>query len=200
LDREDMPKSLKNLAWLDMRSSEGQEYWEVMNFMAEYAEACHETIHSNILNELQSDSLSVVENHHNLAWKEEHDGEELIVHRKGATPAGKDKLGIIPGTMADPAYIVSGKGNKDSLESASHGAGRQMSRRGARRNLTKKQMQKRLDEANVTLVSAGLDESPDAYKNIHEVMSEQTDLVKEVGKFYPRIVRMAPDEKPPWKD
>jgi len=199
LQREEIPKSLQNLAWLDMDSSEGQEYWWAMNFMAEYAEAHHETIHSNILSELKADSLFVVENHHNLAWREEHDGEEFIVHRKGATPAGKGEMGIIPGTMVDPAFIVVGKGNKDSLKSASHGAGRKMSRGGARRNLDKDQLQKKLNDNGVTLISAGLDESPDAYKDIESVMAQQNDLVGAVAKFHPKIVKMAPDEVPPWR-
>ena len=65
-----------------------------------------------------------VENHHNFAWKETHDGKEVIVHRKGATPAGQGVLGVIPGSMASPAFVVRGKGSEQSLLSASHGAGR----------------------------------------------------------------------------
>jgi len=73
-------------------------------------------------------SLVSVENHHNFAWLEEHDGKQLYVHRKGATPAGLGVLGIIPGSMASAAYVVRGKGQERALRSASHGAGRVMSR------------------------------------------------------------------------
>ncbi|MDX1371837.1 MAG: RtcB family protein, partial [Nitrososphaeraceae archaeon] len=130
-------------------------------------------------------------------WKETYDGEELYVHRKGATPAGKSVFGIIPGSMGDPGYVVKGKGNADSLNSASHGAGRRMSRRQAKDSFRWKEVNKYLEERNVKLISAGLDEVPMAYKNIDEVMANQTDLVDVVARFDPRLVKMAPaGEKP----
>ena len=92
--------------------------------------------------------------------------------------------------MATPAYIVKGKGNEDSLSSASHGAGRLMSRNKAKATFTESQLKKYLKEQDVELIGGGTDESPFAYKDIHEVMKYQKDLVDILGVFYPKIVRM----------
>jgi tRNA-splicing ligase RtcB len=139
--------------------------------------------------------MKMIENHHNFAWKEVHEGKEVIVHRKGATPAGKDVLGIIPGSMADPGFIVKGKGFAASLNSASHGAGRRMSRTKAIKSITNKDLKQLLDKHGVMLIGGGLDEAPQAYKNIEDVMKSQEALVDVVGKFTPKIVRM--DGTPP---
>jgi tRNA-splicing ligase RtcB len=195
--RPDLPKELKHLAWLDMDSADGQEYWHAMNMMGRYAAANHEMIHKHVAKSLGAKVLADIENHHNFAWKEEHDGEEMIVHRKGATPAGEGVMGVIPGSMTAPGYVVRGKGNAESLESASHGAGRAMSRTAARRSTTWSKVKKQLAEADVVLMSAGLDEAPDAYKDIDEVMSHQTELVEVVARFDPKVVRMAPAGEPP---
>src|SRR5690606_36042992 len=141
--------------------------------------------------------LADVENHHNFAWKEEHDGREVIVHRKGATPAGDGVRGIIPGSMATPGYVVRGRGNEASLESAAHGAGRVMSRKAAKSTVNWSKVKKRLAEADITLLSAGVDEAPDVYKDIAVVMRAPHDLVDIVAKFSPRIVKMAPAGEPP---
>jgi tRNA-splicing ligase RtcB len=188
----ELPKELQNLAWLDLDLAEGQEYWHAMNLMGEYAAANHERIHYHVARALGFDVAAVVENHHNFAWKEEHDGRELIVHRKGATPAGAGVLGMIPGTMADPAFLVSGLGEPSSLRSASHGAGRRMSRTEAKRRFTWDETRKLLAERDVELLSADIDEAPMAYKDIREVMAAQTDLVEVLGTFHPRMVKMAP--------
>ena len=121
-----------HLAWLDLDSQEGQEYWAAMNLMGDYAAANHEIIHRRVAQLLGVPIIAGVENHHNFAWKEIHAGREVIVHRKGATPAGPGVLGVIPGSMADPAFVIRGKGNPQSLHSASHGAGRRMSRKQAK--------------------------------------------------------------------
>ncbi len=189
----ELPNELKNLAWLDLDSEEGQEYWAAMNLMGEYAAANHAVIHREMVRALKARVLADVENHHNFAWKEVHHGEELIVHRKGATPAGQGVLGVIPGSMASPAYVVRGLGQPDSLMSASHGAGRAMSRTEATRTFRWKDVRHLLDEAGVTLVSAGIDENPRVYKDIREVMKAQQDLVEIVGEFHPKIVKMAPE-------
>ena len=107
------------------------------------------------------------------------DGEEreVIVHRKGATPAGAGVLGIIPGSMASPGYVVRDNGLPQSLHSASHGAGRIMSRAKAMQSFTWSATRKLLAELGVELLSAGLDEVPGVYKDIHAVMAAQTDLV-----------------------
>src|SRR5690606_13818063 len=90
--------------------------------------------------------LAKVENHHNFAWKETLNGQEVIVHRKGATPASEGVMGIIPGSMTAPGFLVRGKGNVDAVNSASHGAGRQMSRTQVIKNITKADMQKVLKD------------------------------------------------------
>lgn len=93
----ELPENLKRLAWLELDSQEGKDYWEAMELCGKYAEANHELIHESVIGALGCGVLGFVENHHNFAWKEMYDGEELIVHRKGATPAGKGKLGVVPG-------------------------------------------------------------------------------------------------------
>jgi tRNA-splicing ligase RtcB len=119
-----------------------------------------------------------------------HEGKEVIVHRKGATPAGKDVLGIIPGSMTADGFIVKGKGEPASVNSASHGAGRRMSRSKAMTAVTDKQFKDELKKYGVKLMGGGLDESPFAYKDIEVVMQSQKSLVDVVGRFTPKIVKM----------
>ncbi len=192
----DLPSELKRLAWLSLDSQEGQEYWNAMELMGQYAAANHACIHRHIAENLGTEVLLDLENHHNFAWKEQHviDGveREVIVHRKGATPAGRGVLGIIPGSMATPGFVVSGKGKAESLNSASHGAGRAMSRKAANEKFNWKDVNRFLRERGVTLISSGLDEVPMAYKNIREVMEAQRDLVTVLGQFDPKLVKMAP--------
>jgi tRNA-splicing ligase RtcB (3'-phosphate/5'-hydroxy nucleic acid ligase) len=189
---KDLPKKLSYLAWLDLDSADGQEYWAAMNLMGQYASANHQLIHKHIARHLGAGVLLDIENHHNFAWKERHGGRDLIVHRKGATPAGAGVLGVIPGSMASPTFVARGKGQPESLNSASHGAGRVMSRHQAKETFNWKMVQPYLDERGVKLISAGLDEVPMVYKNIEEVMAAQTDLVEPLAKFFPRLVKMAP--------
>jgi len=188
----ELPRQLKHLAWLDLDSQEGEEYWQAMSLMGHYAAANHACIHRHIAANLGVEVLLDVENHHNFAWKEIHDGEEVVVHRKGATPAGEGVLGVIPGSMADNAYLVRGKDGTGSLSSASHGAGRVMSRTQAKKKLNWEQANRLLRRKNVKLLSAGIDEVPMVYKNIETVMSEQQDLVQPLARFAPRLVKMAP--------
>jgi tRNA-splicing ligase RtcB len=197
----DLPSELKRLAWLSLDSAAGQEYWAAMELMGQYAAANHACIHQHIAENLGATVLLDLENHHNFAWKERHViggvEREVIVHRKGATPAGAGVLGIIPGSMATPGFVVSGKGNAESLNSASHGAGRAMSRKAANEKFNWKEVNRFLRERGVTLISAGLDEVPMAYKNIREVMAAQSDLVTVLGQFDPRLVKMAPSGERP---
>ncbi len=191
MDKCHLPKEAKNLAWLSLDSEVGMEYWLAMNLAGDYASACHHHIHKRLSRAIGEEPLTMVENHHNFAWKENlADGREVIVHRKGATPAGKGVLGIIPGSMTAPGYIVQGRGEAVSLNSASHGAGRAMSRRKATQSFTNKEFRKYVKKMGVSLIGAGLDESPMAYKNIDEVMKAQQDLVNVLGSFLPKIVRM----------
>jgi tRNA-splicing ligase RtcB len=197
----DLPSELKRLAWLSLDSQEGQEYWNAMELMGRYAAANHSLIHQHVAANLGVNVLLDIENHHNFAWKEKHliDGaeREVIVHRKGATPAGDGVLGIIPGSMATPGFVVSGKGNAESLNSASHGAGRAMSRKAANEKFHWPEVNRLLKESGVTLISAGLDEVPMAYKNINDVMAAQDDLVTVLGQFDPKLVKMAPSGERP---
>lgn len=190
-------EELGRLAWLDLESEAGQEYWAAMNLMGDYAAANHEVIHRLVSKLLGAGIIGGVENHHNFAWKEEHDGKELIVHRKGATPAGAGVLGVIPGSMADPAFVVRGKGQAESLNSASHGAGRRMSRKQARDMYNWKAVKNDLAKKGVTVLSAGADEVPYVYKRIEDVMSQQQDLVEVVARFDPKIVKMCDDGSNP---
>lgn len=186
-----LPKEAKHLAWLDLDTEDGQAYWMAMNLAGNYASACHHHIHARIAKALSLQPLAMVENHHNFAWKEHlPDGREVIVHRKGATPAGKGVLGIIPGSMVHPGYIVRGKGNATSINSASHGAGRLMSRTKAKSSTTEHELRKVLKSHGVELIGGGLDEAPMAYKDIDKVMDFQRELVEVIGKFTPKIVRM----------
>jgi len=203
MDRHpELPKDLRHLAWLDLDDEDGQAYWRSMHLMGDYASANHAIIHARVARALKTDVVAAVENHHNFAWLEEHDeltelagggGGPLVVHRKGATPAGPGVLGIIPGSMADPGFLVRGRGIASSLRSASHGAGRVMSRRAARQRVTWSAARRLLTERGVTVLSAGLDEVPMVYKDIERVMAQQKDLVDVLARFEPRIVKMAPE-------
>lgn len=192
MQRTALPKQAAHLAWLDLNTEEGQAYWIAMNLAGDYASANHHEIHHKMAKSLGEKPLKIIENHHNFAWKEKMaDGREVIVHRKGATPAGSHELGIIPGSMAQPGYIIRGKANPDSLYSASHGAGRVMSRTKAFTTTTRSQMNKILQDNGIELIGGDLDESPMVYKNIEDVIAAQTDLVYVLAKFSPKIVRMA---------
>lgn len=179
------------LAWLELGWEEGAEYWQAMELAGEYSRANHHFLHRRLAKALALQPLLTIENHHNFAWKEKMaGGHEMIIHRKGATPAAAGDVGIIPGTMASPAYIVSGKGNDSSLRSAAHGAGRLMSRTKAMAGFTHEELSKYLAQMKVELIGGGPDEAPWVYKDIHRVMAAQQDLVEPIALFYPRIVRM----------
>jgi tRNA-splicing ligase RtcB len=198
MEKTVLPREARELAWLDLSSAEGQEYWISMNLAGDYASANHHEIHNKISTKLQAQPILRIENHHNFAWKEKlSDGREVLVHRKGATPAGEGVLGIIPGSMATPGFLVRGKGNPAALDSASHGAGRLMSRNRAFKEIKKEAVQELLQGRGISLLGSGLDEAPMVYKDIHAVMKAQDTLVEVLGKFMPRIVKMAdPRERP----
>jgi tRNA-splicing ligase RtcB len=187
----ELPKEYKHLAWLDLQG-DGAEYWLAMTLAGRYASANHAVIHRLLADKLRFEILGGIENHHNYAWKEIIDGEELVVHRKGATPAGLGVYGVIPGTMVAPGYVVQGKGLAEAIYSAAHGAGRRVSRATAMNSFTWEQVEYKLKKAGVDLLSADLDEAPNAYKDIQQVMAAQADMVETVAEFRPRIVKMAP--------
>lgn len=179
------------LAWLELGWEEGMEYWKAMELAGAYSRANHHFLHDRLAKALALQPLLTIENHHNFAWKEvTPDGNELIIHRKGATPAKTGDVGIIPGTMASPAYIVAGKGNESALSSAAHGAGRLMSRTRAMAGIAQEELLKYLSQKKIELIGGGPDEAPWVYKDIHRVMAAQKDLVEPIALFFPRIVRM----------
>jgi len=200
ISKRHLPHDSKNLAWLTLDEEAGIEYWNAMNLAGEYASACHHIIHAKIVKQLARRPLKMVENHHNFAWKEMWEGQEVIVHRKGATPAGKNVLGIIPGSMTADGFIVKGKGESAAVNSASHGAGRKMSRTRAIASVTDKQFKDELKKFGIKLLGGGIDESPFAYKDIEMVMQSQKALVDVLGTFTPKIVKMDGAKHRSWKN
>jgi tRNA-splicing ligase RtcB len=191
-----LPKQLRELAWLDLDSEAGQEYWLAMQVAGDFASACHQTIHETVLEAAGLEASAYVENHHNFAWEEEHGGRKVVVHRKGATPAAKGRLGVIPGTMADKGYLVLGLGNPESLNSSSHGAGRPRSRTASKAQITRNERDKYLRRQGVELLNpdAGVDEAPQAYKDPEQVINQQLELARPIGTFMPLMVMMASDK------
>ncbi len=191
-----LPKQYQELAWLDLDSEAGQEYWLAMQVAGDFAAACHQTIHHTVLAAAGLEVAAFVENHHNFAWEEEYGGQKLIVHRKGATPAGQNVLGVIPGTMADKGYLVLGLGQEESLNSSSHGAGRPRSRSASKQVITRHQRDAYLKQRGVELLNPkiGVDEAPQAYKDPAQVMAQQLDLVRPVATFMALMVMMGSDK------
>lgn len=185
-----------DLAFLPFDSDVGRLYFEEMKFCTEFARKnreCMMIIIQEILFRYWTNIGFVDEYdvHHNYAAFEHHFGKNVIVHRKGATRANKDEIGIIPGSQGTSSYLVVGKGNPRSFRSCSHGAGRVMGRREAQRKLSLEEEQKRLDSLgivhNLNTIDS-LDEAPSAYKNIDEVMERQKDLVDIKTKLHPILV------------
>jgi len=186
----ELDKEVADLAWLDLEDEEGEEYWLSMQLAGRFASANHAVIHDRVSRALGEEVLTKVENHHNFAWSERVGGKEAIVHRKGATPAGRGVMGVIPGSMGDPGYVVRGRGDERSINSAAHGAGRRMSRTQAFKTLSEERWREHLAERGITLIGGSLDEAPAAYKDVETVVSMQGELVDLVGRFTPKIVRM----------
>lgn len=186
-----LPAEAQHLAWLGLDTEAGQEYWAAMSLAGDYAAACHEHIHQRVAKALGHKPVARVANHHNFAWRERlADGRPVVVHRKGATPAGAGVLGIIPGSMTAPGYLVRGRGHAAALASAAHGAGRRLSRTRAKAELGEADLRRTLAEHGVELIGGGLDEAPMAYKDMGAVMASQRELVDVLGTFTPKIVRM----------
>src|SRR5829696_7698808 len=167
--RSGLEGETKKLSWLELSSEEGQEYWLSMRLAGRFAAAKPAVIHDRLARRIGEDAAFVTEHHHNFAFTEQWRGEEMIVHRKGATPAGMGVLGIMPGTMADTGYLTLGLGVEDSVNSASHGAGRRMSRTRAFKELDGTAWRENLREKGITLLGGALDEAPAAYKDVDGV-------------------------------
>jgi tRNA-splicing ligase RtcB len=189
-----IPKSY-DLAYLMIDSREGVSYLREMNYCLEFAKANRALMLSlikRVFNEItHCDFKNEINIHHNYAVQEEHFGENVFVHRKGATSAKINEFGIIPGSQGTPSYIVKGLGNPDSFRSCSHGSGRNMSRNEARKRLNLGQERAKLEVQGIIhsiRTKRDLDEASSAYKDIQAVMDNQLDLVKPEVKMIPLAV------------
>lgn len=201
----------------------GHDYWQLMELAGRYAYAGREWVARKVVSILNANEVELVHNHHNFAWKEQHGGEELVVVRKGATPAFPGQLGFIGGSMGDDAVIVRGAASsdeavtavqQDALYSTVHGAGRVMSRTAAagkrhrktgkvlsEGRITPEMMQAWVGEKGVVLRGGGLDESPHVYRRLPEVLAAQGPTIEVLHTLRPLIVVMAgADEFDPYKD
>lgn len=193
----------QNLAFFPVHSIEGQEYITAMNFALDFARQNRhvmmerfKSLTFNLIEKyhgkLSKKILMEVNAHHNYAAIENHFGKNVVVHRKGAIRVREGEMGIIPGSMETSSYIVQGLGNKDSFCSASHGAGRAMSRKEARKRFKVDEMVKRLIDKNIVLnspnISNTIDECGLAYKDINQVIKNEKDLVKVIEKVKPHGV------------
>jgi len=185
-----LPKEWE-LAFLPLDSDEGKAYIESMNYCVEFALANRKLMMDRILEIFYQDGIlfdPMINIAHNYASMENHFGRNVMVHRKGATLAREGTIGIIPGSQGTKSYIVRGKGNKDSFESCSHGAGRKMGRKEAERTLDLEAEKKLLDDQGIIHAIRGkgdLDEAPGAYKDISIVMKNQEDLVEILVELTP---------------
>ena len=177
----------KGYEWLDINTEAGEEYWMVMNLMGRYAQANHHLIHDSFIARTNIPSLGRIENHHNFAWLED----DMVVHRKGATPAAKGQIGIIPGSSGTASFLVEGLGNPESLNSSSHGAGRPFSRSEAKRRHDEESFRKHWTETGTLYDNVSADETYQAYKDIERVIAIQDgSLVRVVARMFPEIVVM----------
>ncbi|MFA4820561.1 MAG: RtcB family protein [Candidatus Aenigmatarchaeota archaeon] len=195
-----------DLAFLSLDSQEGKEYWQAMKYCLDFARANRglmikrfmeifsdvtgsEFINFNKEHNPESKKQEAyIGIHHNYAAREEHFGQEVIVHRKGATAAFAGQLGIVPGSMGTPSFIVEGLGSPESFKSCSHGAGRQMSRREANKKISEKEAEEAIAGVLFGRWHGKFDEAPQAYKNIEEVMEQQKDLARPIVKLKPLAV------------
>jgi tRNA-splicing ligase RtcB len=201
----------------------GHDYWHLMNLAGRYAYAGREWVARKVVSLIGADEVELVHNHHNFAWKEVHDGEELVVVRKGATPAFPGQRGFIGGSMGDDAVIVQGSTTPEpattelqraALFSTVHGAGRVMSRTAAagKRHrktgrvlspgrVTPEMMQDWVRQKGVILRGGGPDESPHVYRRLPEVLAAQGSTIEVLHTLRPLIVVMAgAEERDPYKD
>jgi tRNA-splicing ligase RtcB len=191
LARQEMSHIAKGIPqgyeWLSLDSEAGQEYWEVMQLMGRYAQANHTLIHDALLHQTGLTQIARWENHHNFAFME--DG--LVIHRKGATPAQKGKAGIIPGSSGTPSYLVEGLGYERGLNSSSHGAGRNQSRKASKKAFDQRTYQTYMHNHDIMTIGVAADETYMSYKDIEHVMSLQEGvLVRSIARMRPLIVIM----------
>lgn len=186
----------KDLSFLPVETKEAEEYLEAMNFALDFARANRfkmiDAMKASVLEAIRNVEFDETINiHHNYAAWEYHFDHNVIVHRKGATSAKEGEMGIIPGSQGMKSYIVRGKGNPESFMSCSHGAGRKMGRKQAKRELNLEEEKKHLDDQGIIHAirsKKDLDEASSAYKDINVVMQNQSDLVDIVIELSPLAV------------
>lgn len=189
----------------------GHDYWHLMDLAGQYAYAGREWVARKVVEIMGGAEEELVHNHHNFAWREEHHGEDYIVVRKGATPAWPGQKGFVGASMGEPAVILEGatleEGSgehwlqRQAMYSTVHGAGRVMGRRHAKRTLDHGEVVDWLERVGVVLRGGGLDEAPQAYKRLPEVIEAQGPTVRVLHTLRPLIVCMAPDNTlDPYKD
>lgn len=184
------------LEFLPIQMPEAKEYWNSMNYCVDFALANRQLMMTRICEILEKHIPGIefepmINIAHNYAAWEHHFGQDVIVHRKGATRARKGEMGIIPGSMGTSSFIVEGLGNPESFESCSHGAGRVLGRKAACEKLNLKDQQHIMDSQNIVHFmkeQRQLDEAPGAYKNIKTVMNNQVDLVRPLHQLWPIMV------------
>ncbi len=181
------------LSFLPIDSKIGKEYFESMNYCLEFAQANRKLMMQRLKEIVNEETgcgfIEEIDVHHNYASLENHFGKDVFVHRKGAINAEKGKIGIIPGSMGTPSYITEGKGNPESFNSSSHGAGRKLGRREATEKLNLKKEQKKMkDIIGKPRQKKELEEAPGAYKDIEKVMEKQKDLITPKVKLKPLAV------------
>ena len=192
LARQDMKRHFINLpdrdlAYLVEGTQHFDDYVEAMEWAQDYAAENRRSMMDSVLRVLREELKPfamgnvAVNCHHNYTAREKHFGEDVLVTRKGAVRAGRDELGIIPGSMGARSYIVRGLGNPESFESCSHGAGRTMSRTEARKRITREEHEAATAGVECRKDDEVIDESPAAYKDIDAVIEAQTDLVEVVA-------------------
>jgi tRNA-splicing ligase RtcB len=185
----------KNGLWmLPLDSDAGKGYYTDMLWAYDWAHLNRELIMRGVVNLLglnwKEESLNMINETHNTATILE---DNLVLHRKGATPAEDEVYGIIPGNMRDGVFVVKGLGNKEYLSTCSHGAGRKLGRKKAKEKLNWKDLKNEMEAMNiiVDIREDNVDESPNAYKDLWEVVKAQEDLVIEVvDHFSPVIVHI----------
>ncbi len=196
-----VPLADPDLAFLPIEEADGHNYFTDMLFALRYAKENRRRMMEVMKATLaefvpEVNFLRTIDIHHNYAAFEEHFGRKVCVHRKGATSAKLDEIGIIPGSMGTASYIVRGLGNPQSFMSCSHGAGRKMSRIAASRNLTVEECDQAMDgivcerwhpykgygKAKGRL---DLSEAPQAYKDIEDVIASETDLIEPLVRLVP---------------
>lgn len=180
----------KMYEWLSLDSDAGREYWQAMELAGDFAQANHEMIHAAFLRRAGLTAMQTIQNHHNFAWM---DGPDRVIHRKGATPAEKGVLGVIPGSMGSASYLVRGEGQPDALHSASHGAGRVGSRTAARDRISLGDVRRFLKREDILVEGLTAEEAPPAYKDIERVLRLQVEagLVTPLARMFPIAVVMA---------